>query len=283
MFPVRAGLLVLVAALLALPAPASAASRLFVLDAGRGSLTPRGDNRFDLELRGTDRRVTWFSERPSRGAGTLPLRELVASWRALGFAQDPPNAVIELDGGRARANQLAVELTRPQFDARRAVLRFRARRLAPSGPVAGHTDGFDRALPRRFGRLSLFVDGADVMGFRRFQVQVQNDSSQTLTGVSGSGSGRGAWDPAPSPSTVIAPGATVRTPWMGSAFDGWASFSGELTLSASGGGVVTISFVWSPDGAMSLSSSAPAGLRAWAWLSSTALPPQPLTVVVRSA
>lgn len=43
-----------------------------------------------------DSRVTWFTDRPIRDAGSIALGSFVESWGNVGFGQDPPNAAIQL-------------------------------------------------------------------------------------------------------------------------------------------------------------------------------------------
>jgi microcystin-dependent protein len=143
-----------------------AESLLFVVQAESGELQPLGGGRFALMLRGVPSRAVWFSDRPARDSGAVALRQLIgASWRGLGFATDPPNGVVALSGGRRRADTVALELTRPRYDARRATLSFRARLLRRLTPdLAHHAERLDRRLPRRFGRAALFVDDGSVSG-----------------------------------------------------------------------------------------------------------------------
>ncbi|MDW5597180.1 phage tail protein [Conexibacter stalactiti] len=139
---------------------------LFVVQAEGGALEPLGGGSYALTLRGVPSRAVWFSDRPARDTGAVPLRQLTgAYWRGLGFAADPPNAVVTLSGGRRGADTVALELTRPRYDARRATVRFRARLLRELTPgLAHHAARLDRRLPRRFGAASLFIDDGSVAG-----------------------------------------------------------------------------------------------------------------------
>lgn len=139
---------------------------LFVVQAEGGALEPLGGGRYALTLRGVPSRAVWFADRPARDTGALPLRQLTGSyWRRLGFAADPPNAVVALSAGSSGADTVALELMRPRYDARRAIVRFRARLLNSLTPgLAHHAGRLDRRLPRRFGAAALFVDDGSSTG-----------------------------------------------------------------------------------------------------------------------
>ena len=53
-------------------------------------------------------RVTWFTDRPTRDAGTVSLASFLRAWGPVGFHADPPNAAIELTNG---VTQLSVPAT----------------------------------------------------------------------------------------------------------------------------------------------------------------------------
>gem|GEM_PF-5902045 len=69
-------------------------------------LTPRSDYR--VTIASPTERVTWFTDRPDRDAGTVALQAFLRAWGPVGFQADPPNAVIELTDG---ASQLSVPAT----------------------------------------------------------------------------------------------------------------------------------------------------------------------------
>lgn len=240
---VRACLLLLVAVMLAAPATASASGRLLVLEGDAGTLVPKGKDRFDLELRGVDDDVTWFADRPVRRAGALSLREVVRDWKKFGFVADPPNAAIELDDGAPKADVMTVELGRPRLSADREVVRFGVRRIAvKQGTLAGHAEGVDRSLPRRFGRVNLFVDGATWFA-RSVTVSVLNASGADLAVNYGLLTG-GAWDSPPVPGTVIS--SAAQTTWVNGATNAFMSLGGSIVISPASGGMLQVSWNWSP-------------------------------------
>ena len=158
-------------ALLAITAPSasadtvaslpSGASVLFALEARSGSFTrvPDRPQQYTLILRGVERGTTWFTDRPQREAGRITTRSLLRSWRRLGFAAEPPNAAVVLDGGRRARDTVALELRLRSRDNRRRTARFRVRVLRGLGPGLSRLNRrLDRRLPRHFAGTSLFID-----------------------------------------------------------------------------------------------------------------------------
>src|SRR5688572_28168428 len=74
------------------------AGLLFVQSAPSGSLTPvrAESNRYVLMLRNVGRQMVWFSDRPARSQGQLPVGSFPGSWKGLGFSADRPNAALAL-------------------------------------------------------------------------------------------------------------------------------------------------------------------------------------------
>lgn len=147
-------------------APAQPASLLFVQNARGGSFVPLAGRpgRYRLTLRGVDPHTVYFSDRPRRLTGTTDTGTVLDGLFGPGRGA-PPNAVVELAGGTAEHDTIAVELTKPRYDARRRTLSYVARGLRDSAldgrRLATARERLDRSLPRRFGAVSLFVDDAD--------------------------------------------------------------------------------------------------------------------------
>ena len=142
-------------------------SLLFALQGDSGTLIPTkaAHGRFVLTLRDVPSQLLWFTDRPVRSGGSISTRNFVRVWRALGFAKQPPNAVITLRHGAKHSNALAVELRKPVYQARtrKLTVRVRALRKADSD-LARLGRGLDRRLPRRFGNTALFIDGGTLGG-----------------------------------------------------------------------------------------------------------------------
>lgn len=152
-------LLLLALVLTAVLAPSAHAAKpgiLYSIDARTATVTKAGKaHRLALPA-GT--RVTWFSDRPDRHAGTLTLRGLASLWEASGFVEDPPNAAVLLtDKGETMTH--VVELTRPKVTDTHISF---AITVIPGGEEAGHGHTHDVA-PGTYGRAEVFIDDAATM------------------------------------------------------------------------------------------------------------------------
>ncbi|MDO8209749.1 hypothetical protein [Conexibacter sp. CPCC 206217] len=147
-------------------AAAAAPSMLFVQNARAGTFEPIARRRglARLTLRDVDPHTVYFSDRPRRLTGTTATATVLDGLFGPGRGA-PPNAVIELSGGDADADTIAVELTRPRYDVKRATLSYVVRGLKDTAldgrRLATARERLDDRLPRRFGAVSLFVDDAD--------------------------------------------------------------------------------------------------------------------------
>jgi hypothetical protein len=141
-------------------AAGESAESLFVVGGRTGSLrrVPGRPWRFELVLAHAGR-VTSFTDRPARRAGSLSLAGFVRAWKRLGFDSDPPNAALTLAGAPAKRDVVILELRRPRLTAGGGI-KFRARlvpRRHPRG-LASFVRRADRRVSPRFGRASLFID-----------------------------------------------------------------------------------------------------------------------------
>jgi hypothetical protein len=175
---------VALAVVLALLAPAAAAHAqaprapvggdLFVLTAAGGQLerVPGRSGVFELTLRRPARDVTFFTDRPARRAGELPLGRFVRRWRQLGFGDVPPNAALVLADAPNNRDVLVVELSRPRLVAGGRRLGFRAVALRgnPGDELREFRRKADRRVGSRLGRVSLFVDPSGQNVRLNFQV-----------------------------------------------------------------------------------------------------------------
>jgi uncharacterized protein YjbI with pentapeptide repeats len=145
-------------------------SLLYALNAGSGTLTPKKGKAsvYKLTLRGPDRDLVWFSDRPVRRSGSFPVSGLADSWKAFGFAADPPNAALTYSEKNGRVARTAiVELSHPEFA--KGKLSFAARVLDPKSVkdpnLAYHAAGADRDPRRAFSNISLFIDDGEAPVF----------------------------------------------------------------------------------------------------------------------
>ena len=148
-----------------MPGVPSDASLLFALESGSGTLVPQaraGKGHFTLTLRGVERRVTWFTDRPQRDAGRVNSRKLFRSWRRLGFRASPPNAALVVDRAKSSGDTIAAELRLRSYNKRRRSARFSVRTLGSLGGGLRHINRHpDHRVPRRFTGASLFIDNSD--------------------------------------------------------------------------------------------------------------------------
>ena len=171
MKPLASKLLIVCGALLGLAvfaSPAMAApggsghsqgSLLYVQETAGGSVQRVGDGAYRLRLTGVSPRVTTFTDRPRRRAGSQGLEGFVRSWGANGFTADPPNAALVLDHAPASHDVALLTLSHPHYDRARQTLTYRATPL--HGRDTALASFARRADPVRAGKLgaaSLFVD-----------------------------------------------------------------------------------------------------------------------------
>jgi hypothetical protein len=134
-------------------------SLLYVQETAGGSIERLGDGAYRLRLTGVSPRVTTFTDRPQRRAGSQGLEGFVGSWGANGFAADAPNAALVLDHAPASRDVALLTLSHPHYDRARQTLTYRATPL--HGRETALTSFARRADPIRAGELggaSLFVD-----------------------------------------------------------------------------------------------------------------------------
>jgi hypothetical protein len=129
------------------------AQLLFTVDARASQIveSPADPNQELLVLYGVDPAAVWFTDRPNRESGLMPLTDLMADWRSLGFVADPPNAAVGFhDGSRA-----VVELTSPRYDPASAVWMATVDFLpgSPSSSIARNEN---------LGAAHLFIDDAEL-------------------------------------------------------------------------------------------------------------------------
>jgi hypothetical protein len=150
---------------LALPANADIATKnqpktaalLFVLQGTGGTYADNGNGTATLTLTGVNGLATWFNDRPQRQAGTAAIPD---SLKMIGFAKDPPNAVMTVSLADPKHDALAVKLETPSYDQANATLTFTATPLKkpPGAGLSGYRSQLDHSVDPSFGEFSLFVD-----------------------------------------------------------------------------------------------------------------------------
>ena len=90
--------------------------------------------------------VIYFSDRPNRLAGNISATELVALWKSTNpnsFAEDPPNAVINLFENTDDESAV-ITLSKPSLQGNK---------------LSFHIKTIEGSLPREFAHASVFIDG----------------------------------------------------------------------------------------------------------------------------
>jgi hypothetical protein len=144
---------------------------LGVVSAQSGTLAPAGGARLALTLHGVTTSGIWFTDRPAHDAGTAPVSRLVEAF--FGLREAAPNGALAV-AGRDGAT-VVVELSHPRSADGGRTLRFTARTLEDVPDRLG-SFGAKGAVPRRFGRSTLFIDSQD----QNCQVNVAAPSTSTL-------------------------------------------------------------------------------------------------------
>jgi uncharacterized protein YjbI with pentapeptide repeats len=140
-------------------------SRLFVQVGTEGSLLKTGDEEdtYLLTLRGVSQSTIWFTDRPDRTAGHFRTGLFIENW-AVGddsFADNPPNAALEIMDGTDEADLLVIELFDPEYDAMNDKLSYKVKVLRDAeGGLESFSTRADHAaaIPEHFGRAAIFID-----------------------------------------------------------------------------------------------------------------------------
>lgn len=149
--------------------PAKSVSLLYVLTADSGTIEPLEGARgqYALQLKGVSPNVVYFSDRPNRIAGQVSVADFLKS---IGFGGKlNPNAAIDVQGGAKEGDLIVVALGQPVYNAASSSLRFFITILdAPRPGLASFSKRMDKAIPRKFGAVALFIDDAACVPLEAF-------------------------------------------------------------------------------------------------------------------
>jgi hypothetical protein len=133
---------------------------LAVVNTGGGTFRETGHG-YRLTLTEVAPRAVWFSDRPSRDAGSYAIDELEDVFFV---DEDAPNAALEVFSGRGAGEVVVVELASPRYEAKAGRLVLDARVLGRdevlSTALEGHAELATDDPPNRFGSAALFIDDA---------------------------------------------------------------------------------------------------------------------------
>ncbi len=204
--------LVLGTLLLVASVACAAPSTLFSITANDVAITgTKGNTR--VSMPGASR-LSWFSDRPGRTAGTASAESLAAAWPLQHFDADPPNAAL-VTTRRGSTMQTIVVLSDPRVRSGRVSFRYRV--LGDGKMLDMQTTG--RPSLGRYARASLFIDDAPMV-----YCPASFDSSRTV----GSTAATGYLCILPANTNYVVRG---QSPWL--------NVQGCHPASSTGGGSVT--------------------------------------------
>ena len=142
---------------------------LYVVVATSGTFTSIAgeSNTYNVTLNNVPRLI-WFSDRPQRATGHMPTTQLVDTWTIGGnfsFAQDPPNAAIEVANSSGTDRTVIVKLSSPSYHNSTSAVSFIATILPITQNVSGRLSIFNpsksSSLPQSFGLVTVYIDDGD--------------------------------------------------------------------------------------------------------------------------
>jgi len=182
------GLAVFASAAVAAPGSSghSQGSLLYVQETAGSSIQRLGDGAYRLRLTGISPRVTTFTDRPRRRAGSQGLKGFVGSWGANGFAADPPNAALVLDHAPAAHDVALLTLSHPHYNRARQTLTYRATPLhGRDTALASFARRADPVSAGDLGAASLFVDDGGALSTVVFAISGEATTNTVQFLVSG--------------------------------------------------------------------------------------------------
>jgi len=157
-------------------AKAASPSLLFVQQTDGGTLHRTGAGTYRLTLRGVAPSLTTFTDRPARAAGSESARRFVTRWPGRGFAADPPNAALVMDGAARDRDVVVLTLSHPAYHPRTRTFTYAAHPLrgTPGRALKGFAKRRDSVRELRFGAANLFIDDASDIGLTPLRLDLIN-------------------------------------------------------------------------------------------------------------
>ena len=150
------------------PNRAAEPSFMLVFQAQRGSLSPDANKpgAYTLTLRDTDSTAVFFSDRPKRLVGNLPVSLLAHNWSAMGFDTDAPVAAAVVNAGTESQQTLVLELNKPVWDGATNTLSFSAVQGAnlDVDPLTFSGQQSTAQLPATFSSIDVYLDPSQHLG-----------------------------------------------------------------------------------------------------------------------
>lgn len=146
----------IVLALIGAASAMAAPSTLFSITTNDAAITgTKGNMRVSMPATS---RLSWFSDRPGRTAGTASADSLVAAWSLQHFDTDPPNAAL-VTTRQGSTMQTIVVLSDPRVRSGRVSFRYKV--IGDGEMLDMQTTG--RPSLGRYARASLFIDSAPMV------------------------------------------------------------------------------------------------------------------------
>jgi hypothetical protein len=139
------------------------AELLFSTMGSKGRFKPLGNSKFKVSLKGVDSRLTWFTDRPDREAGSVSFDDLISQWDNAFAGNDPNSALIFKDESGNR-DTVVFEQSKPRYNEKKEKLTFKIKvhdqqKLdSITGALYDEAQDADGSFTQTFSDFSLFVD-----------------------------------------------------------------------------------------------------------------------------
>jgi len=129
----------------------------------KGRFKPLGNSKFKVSLKGVDSKLTWFTDRPDREAGSVSFDDLISQWDN-GFAGDAPNSALLFKDENRNNDTVVFEQSKPRYNEKKKKLTFKIKvhdqqKLdSITGALYNEAQDADGNFTQTFSDFSLFVD-----------------------------------------------------------------------------------------------------------------------------
>ena len=151
---------------------------LFVQNASSGTFVNDGSNNYTLTLKGVSPQTIYFSDRPVRDAGQVPMQKFLDT--GCFKNSNPPNAAIDVLGASEANDVVIVELLNPIYNADTATLQYTAHILKDGNlSIDSFNTRKDDSIAESFGGVALFID--DCSNFKVYCVDKDGHKAGEMT------------------------------------------------------------------------------------------------------
>jgi len=158
---------------------------MFVQNAESGALAPVAgkENTYLLTLNNVDPMTIFFSDRPRRDVGQVPIEKFIPG---LCFEEEnPPNAAVEIFEGAEEADVVVGELRKPKYNKQEKTLQYEVRIIHDEATrgLSIYNKRKDKALPEKFGHVSLFIDDCPDKNYNCYAPEPMNSCGTLRVGT----------------------------------------------------------------------------------------------------